>query len=71
MLELRWDLAEGAQQGLTVDPGFRFFMGRYYDRVRAQYPHVQDLPVSEVPENFTGHVVRHQFWTRKKEWPVT
>jgi len=71
MLELRWDLVGTSQQGLKTDPGFRIFMGRYYDRVRKEYSHVQNLPASELPESVAGYVARHQFWKRENEWPVT
>lgn len=71
MLEVRWDLVEGPRPVSTIDPGFRIFMGRYYDRVRNQYPHVEDLPTSELPERIVPHVARHQFWTGKGTWPVT
>lgn len=71
MLELRWQLAESPTLVMTVDPGFRIFLGRYYDRIRPQYPHVEDLPTSELPERVLPHVARHRFWTAKDKWPVT
>ncbi|MCX6637038.1 MAG: TIGR04255 family protein [Acidobacteria bacterium] len=71
IFEVRWELDRGRQPGLAVDPGFRIFMGRYYDRMKDQYPHVQDLPASQVPDDMTAHTVRHQFWRAKDGWPVT
>jgi uncharacterized protein (TIGR04255 family) len=71
IFEVRWELKQGSQEGLRVDPGFKIFMGRYYDRVKGQYPHVKDLPVSQVPEEMTAHAVRHQFWRSEGQWPVT
>lgn len=71
MLELRWDLVETPRPMSAADPGFRIFMGRYYDRMRSRYPHVEDLPTSELPEGIVPHVARHQFWTGKSTWPVT
>jgi uncharacterized protein (TIGR04255 family) len=68
VFELRWKLSEGP---LAKDPGFRIFVGRYYDRVRSQYPDIVDLPSSQIPEEMTAHVVRHQFWTGKGQWPLT
>src|SRR5690348_12284707 len=53
------------------DPGFRIFMGRYYDRVKNRYPHVVDLPASQIPEDMMAYTVRHQFWRGKQQWPVT
>lgn len=71
MLELQWDLLESPRPMSAIDPGFRIFMGRYYDRMRGQYSHVEDLPASELPERIVPHVARHQFWTGRGTWPVT
>ena len=70
IFELRWAL-EAQQPGIALDPGFRIFLGRYYGRVRAEYPAVVDLPSSTVPEEITPHQVRHQFRKAKDDWPVT
>jgi uncharacterized protein (TIGR04255 family) len=70
VFELRWQLEEGRQLGLMTDPGFRIFMGRFYDRVKGQYPQIEDVPASQVPDDMTPHTVRHQFWTGKRKWPV-
>lgn len=71
MLELHWQLAENPKPTVTIDPGFRIFLGRYYDRVRSWYPHVEDLPTSELPERVVPHVARHRFWAAEGAWPVT
>jgi uncharacterized protein (TIGR04255 family) len=46
-------------------------LGRYYDRLRSEYPHIQDLPPSQVPEEMTNYIVRHQFRHVKDGWPLT
>lgn len=71
IFEVRWELDRGRPPGLQIDPGFKIFMGRYYDRVKDQYTFVQDLPASQMPDEMTGHTVRHQFWKAKGEWPLT
>ena len=70
IFELRWAL-EAEQPGIALDPGFRIFLGRYYDQVKGEYPAVVDLPSSTVPEEITPHQVRHQFRKAKDDWPVT
>lgn len=70
VFELRWSL-QGAQPGFQSDPGFRILFGRYYDRMRQQYPVMKDLPVTQVPEEMTAYAVRHQFWSAESKWPVT
>jgi uncharacterized protein (TIGR04255 family) len=68
IFELRWALTDAP---FGHDPGFRILIGRYYDRVREQYPFMSDLPVTQVPEDMTPHVVRHQFRLSKDAWPLT
>jgi len=70
IFELRWKLRDSPSL-LRNDPGFRIALGRYYDQVRHEYPHVVDLPTSQVPEHMTAHSVRHQFRVAKDKWPVT
>jgi len=70
IFELRWSL-QTTQPGFQADPGFRILVGRYYDRVNKQYPVTRDLPLAQVPEEMTAHVVRHQFWSADMKWPVT
>ncbi len=69
IFEVRWELKPAGP--LASDPGFPLFQGRYYDRIKEDYPFALQLPASAVPENMTAHTVRHQFRRGEKEWPVT
>ncbi len=71
IFELRWKLKEPGSGMPPHDPGFRIALGRYYDKVRSDYPFVVDLPTAQVPEAMTAHAVRHQFRADKDKWPVT
>jgi uncharacterized protein (TIGR04255 family) len=71
IFELRWAPDETRVKGLTVDPGFRLLVGRYYDRVKADYPNVVDLPTAQIPEELAAYAVRHQFRASKDGRPVT
>jgi len=71
IFELRWALESYEQPGIQRDRGFRILLGRYYERVRQDYPKVRDLPLSDIPEGLTPHAVRHQFWAGEGIWPVT
>lgn len=71
IFELHWGL-QSTRPGLPPqDLGFRIFLGRFYDRVRFDYPHLQDLPTTQVPEELTAHTVRHQFRVGQGQWPLT
>jgi uncharacterized protein (TIGR04255 family) len=72
IFELRWNLEKARTEGLPpTDPGFRLMVGRYYERVRAEYPQLVDLPASQIPEDISPYTVRHQFRASKDGWPVT
>ncbi len=71
IFELHWGLQSATPHLPPRDPGFRILLGRYYDRIRHDYPHVQDLPTVNVPEELTAHVVRHQFRAGHEQWPLT
>jgi len=70
IFELRWQL-KSIEAGLPQDPGFRIALGRFYDRVAADYPIPVDLPTVQVPEDMAAYAVRHQFRAKKDGWPVT
>lgn len=69
IFELRWALKKSGP--MAADPGFQLFQGRYYERVRDDYPFAVNLPASEVPEHLTAHTVRLQFRPAEDQWPVT
>src|SRR6266511_6385625 len=70
IFELRWALTPKAE-GRESDPGFRILVGRYYDRLHNDYPHIENLPVSQVPEDMTPYIVHHQLRPAKDGWPLT
>ena len=69
IFELRWAL-QSLEQGRQHDPGFRILYGRFYDRLSKDYPFIEDLPVSQVPEDMIPYVVRHRFRPSNNAWPV-
>lgn len=71
IFELRWALRIPGSGLPPQDPGFRIALGRFYDKVRKDYPELIDLPTSQVPEDMTAYTVRHQFRRGKGQWPLT
>jgi uncharacterized protein (TIGR04255 family) len=70
IFELRWNLL-GTPDGTVVrDPGFDFLLGRFFDRVRAEYPKLVNLPAAQTPVEQTPFVVRHQFRAGGGTWPL-
>jgi len=64
LVEIKWG-TEG-----EMDPGFHLLVGRLYERVRSEYPDVEDLPMSNFPSAFMTHVVRHRLRRTKGGWPL-
>ena len=47
VFEVRWQLREHKQQPeIKQDPGFKFLVGSYYERVKEKYPTTFELPIS-------------------------
>jgi len=85
ILEVRWALQTVQRQGLLpvgllptgiagapvvqVDPHFRLVLGRFYDRVRAEYPKHEPLPSAFLPDPIVGHGVQHRF-RHAEDWPI-
>ncbi|MCZ7616856.1 MAG: TIGR04255 family protein [Myxococcota bacterium] len=70
IFELRWKLEAVADPTGGRDPGFKILLGRFFDRVRATYPAVIDLPATQIPEEMVPNVVRHQFRPDPNAWPL-
>lgn len=68
IFELQWALQSSGSN--EVDPGFRILLGRLYDRIRQEYPTLEDLPQALIPEELTGRLVRHRFRVSKEGWPL-
>jgi uncharacterized protein (TIGR04255 family) len=68
IFELQWELL--TNDDVQRDPGFRILLGRMYDKVRSEYPELEDLPQTIVPEDITPRIVRHRFRVKKNGWPL-
>ena len=68
IFELQWELP--VVNGNEIDPGFRILLGRLYDRVRNDYPFLENLPQSVISEELTIRIMRHRFRVAKDEWPL-
>lgn len=68
IFELQWALQVTDSNG--IDPGFRILLGRFYDRIRHEYPILENLPQALIPEELMGRLVRHRFRVSKEGWPL-
>jgi len=64
IFELGWSVAD-------ADSLWDVLPGLYYGAVRDEYPHIENLPMSQVPVQVSLNAVRHRFRKTKDGWPLT
>lgn len=69
IVEIRWKLEE-PQPGLLVDPRYKIFVGRLYDRLAKSYPAHEPLPTASMPDEMLAYTVQHRFRTEAGKWPL-
>ncbi len=69
ILEVRWQL-QGTPPGPQVDTHYRLLLGRLFDRMLADYPEHEQLPIASIPDEMVGHVVQHRFRVAENSWPL-
>ncbi|MCX6089873.1 MAG: TIGR04255 family protein [Candidatus Atribacteria bacterium] len=69
IMEVRWQL-QGTAPGHQVDPHYKFLLGRLFDRIRTDYPELEQLPSANIPDEMVGHVVQHRFRVAANSWPL-
>jgi uncharacterized protein (TIGR04255 family) len=69
IFEVRWELRPGPG-GDAVDPGFQVLLGRFYDRMSADFPELQSLPIAQIPEAMVPNMVRHRLRASRDGWPL-
>src|SRR5688572_6805482 len=65
IFELGWSVPDPSDQFLDILPGL------YFGEVRTDYPHIENLPASQVPLPLVLNAVRHRFRKEKDGWPLT
>ena len=68
ILELKW-----SPQGEMLpwkDPAYPLYVGTLYESIKGSYPHVEELPAKQVPDEITGGVVKYRFRRTANGWPL-
>jgi len=68
-VEIRWELKETTPLG-KYDPHYQFLLGVFHNKIKSEYPHHEELPASKIPDDMSGHVVKHRFRTSEDDWPL-
>lgn len=69
ILEVKWQLKTIAQD-VNIDPHYKLFPGRLYDKLSNEYPNYEQLPTASLPDEIVGYVVQHRFRSASNDWPL-
>lgn len=70
IFEVRWELESDPQTGRLKDPSYPMMYGRLYERLKQEFPIVEDLPSVQVHPEANPFVVRHRIRKEKNGWPL-
>jgi uncharacterized protein (TIGR04255 family) len=71
ILELKWVLQQGKQgTQFPFDTGYRLLLGRFFEKVKAEYPAHKALPTASVPDEMVAGMAQHRFQTKPDGWPL-
>jgi uncharacterized protein (TIGR04255 family) len=70
ILELKWVLEERPGAPFPFDTNYRLLLGRFYEKVKAEYPAHKALPTASVPDEMVARMAQHRFQTKSDGWPL-
>lgn len=70
IFELHWGLQSDAQTGRLRDPSYPMMYGRLYERLKKDFPFIEDLPSMQVHPEASPYVVRHRMRKEKNGHPL-
>ncbi len=70
IFELRWELENDPQNGKMRDPSYPMMYGRLYERLKKDFPVIEDLPSVQAHPESTPFVPRHRLRKEKNGYPL-
>ncbi|MCK4293401.1 MAG: TIGR04255 family protein [Planctomycetes bacterium] len=70
ILEVRWELQNGPQPQVKIDPHYSILLGRLYDKLQDHYPYHEPLPQASIPDEISAYMVKQRFRREKDGWPL-
>ncbi len=71
IFELRWKIRENGDPLIKlIDKKFKFFPGRFFDRIKKNYPEVEVLPNSTMPDDLNEYLPRFRFRNQPNSYPL-
>jgi len=68
LVEIKWELVDGPTG--QYDPHFQFLLGVFRNHIKNKYPYHEPLPACNVPDEFSGTMIKHRFRIGKEAWPL-
>jgi uncharacterized protein (TIGR04255 family) len=70
IFELRWEIENDQQAGRMRDPSYPMMYGRLYERLKKDFPVIEDLPSVQAHPEATPFVPRHRMRKEKNGYPL-
>ncbi|HSX11710.1 MAG TPA: TIGR04255 family protein [Chlamydiales bacterium] len=70
IFELRWEIETDSQTGRMRDPSYPMMYGRIYERLKKDFPHIEDLPSVQAHPEATPFIPRHRMRKEKNGYPL-
>jgi uncharacterized protein (TIGR04255 family) len=70
IFELHWELQGDKQTGRMRDPSYPMMYGRLYERLKNDFPFIEDLPSVQMHPEATPYIVRHRMRKEKMGYPL-
>jgi len=70
IFELRWEIQTDQQSGRMRDAAYPMMYGRMYERLKKDFPMIEDLPSTQVHPEANPYVVRHRLRKEKNGYPL-
>lgn len=70
ILELKWVLGEKAGTEFQFDSNYRLLLGRFFEKVKGEYPAHKALPTASVPDEMVARMAQHRFQVKPDSWPL-
>jgi uncharacterized protein (TIGR04255 family) len=70
IFEIRWEIEQDAQNGRMRDPSYPMMYGRLYERLKKDFPLVEDLPSVQAHPEAAPYVPRHRMRKDKTSYPL-
>ncbi len=70
IFELRWEIQTDQQSGRMRDPAYPMMYGRMYERLKKDFPIIEDLPTTQVHPEANPYLVRHRMRRERNGYPL-